>query len=361
MLEPTGIKINGSNPWDIKIHNQGLYNKVLSEGSLGLGESYVAGWWDCEALDQFFTRLFLAQTSDQLGMKIPDLIEYAKAKVFNLQIGRRAYEVAEKHYNLGNEFFAAMIGPSLMYSCGYWKNAQTLEEAQFAKLDLICKKLNLQKGQRILEIGCGWGAFAKFAIENYGVSVVGLTVSKEQKKYAEELCKGLPMEVRLQDYHEVNEKFDHVVSIAMFEAVGVKNFRSYMEVARRCLKDGGLFVLHTIGGLEPSSPFDPWLNKYIFPNSHIPSLKEICQSVEKLFVIEDVHNFGANYDRTLMEWYKNFKATWPKFEKQYGPKFYRMWEYYLLQCAALFRARRTQLWHIVFSPHGVKGGYESIR
>ncbi len=361
LLAPAGVTIDGQNPWDMKIHNPHTYRRVLAQGSLGLGESYMEGWWDCQALDVFFDKVLSVDIQDKFQFSFPVLFELIKAKIFNLQAGARAFQVGKEHYDLGNDFFAAMIGKSMMYSCGYWKNASDLDSAQFAKLDLVCRKLGLKKGQRILEIGSGWGAFAKYAAENYGVSVVGVTVSKEQKAFAENFCKGLPVEFRFQDYRELNEKFDHVVSIAMFEAVGVKNFKEYMEVARRCLKDGGLFLLHTIGSPNSKGPFDPWLDKYIFPNGWIPSVKQISQACEDVLVMEDFHNFGADYDKTLMEWYKNFKQNWPKFERQYGKKFYRMWEYYLLMCAGLFRSRKMQLWQMVFSPHGVKGGYTPIR
>ena len=361
LLAAADIRIGGDNPWDIQIHDPAVYDRVLTQGSIGLGESYMDGWWSCKNLDQFFNKLFLANIPGHITMSWPALVDYIKVKILNLQKGKRAFEVAYRHYDLGNDFFKAMVGPSLMYSCGYWNNSKDLDSAQFAKMDLICRKLNLKKGQRILEIGSGWGSFAKYAAENYGVAVTGVTVSKEQFKFSKDYCKGLPIEFRLQDYRQIHEKFDHVVSIAMFEAVGLKNFTAYMQVVKRCLKDDGLFLLHTIGLPAPDSQFDPWLNKYIFPNGFVPSLRDIFQASEKLFITEDVHNFGADYDRTLMEWHKNFQLTWPKFEKHYGQKFYRMWEYYLLMCAGLSRSRTTQLWHIVFSQNGVPGGYQSIR
>lgn len=361
LLAKAGITLNGNQDFDVQVQNPAAYQKVLSQGSLGLGESYMEGWWECKALDQFFDKILTVRLPDNFQFSWPLIFEFIKAKAMNLQAVSRAFQVARKHYDLGNDFFAAMLGPSMMYSCAYWKDATDLAAAQFAKLDLICKKLNLQKGQRILEIGSGWGAFAKYAAEHYGVSVVGVTVSKEQLKFAQHFCKGLPVEFRLQDYRDLNEKFDHVVSIAMFEAVGPKNYKTFMEVAARCLKENGLFLLHTIGAPTSDGQFDPWLDKYIFPNGFIPSLQQITKAAENIFLIEDIHNFGAYYDRTLMEWYKNFKQHWPKFEKQYGQKFYRMWEYYLLQCAGMFRSRDMQLWHIVFSKQGVKGGYKSIR
>lgn len=376
LLQSADITINGARPWDITVHNPALYSKVLAQGSLGLGEAYMKGWWDCKELDQFFYRIFLANIPWYSHVSFSVLRDFIRAKMFNLQAVSRSFEVAKKHYDLGNDFFAAMIGKSMTYSCGYWKDVpissrirdghtigtKDLDAAQFAKLDLVCRKLQLKPGQRILEIGSGWGSFAKYAAENYGVKVVGINVSKEQVAFAEVFCKGLPVSFRLQDYRNINETFDHVVSIAMFEAVGPKNYRTYMGVAKKCLKDNGLFLLHTIGSTLPGGSNDPWINKYIFPNGFLPSLQQITAAVEKLFVIEDVHNFGADYDKTLMAWHKNFEENWFQFKNHYGQTFYRMWRYYLLAFAANFRARSNmQLWQIIFSKEGVPGGYTSIR
>ena len=361
LLESAGTKINGKNPWDIKILNQKFYNRVKAEGSLGLGESYMDGWWDCEKLDEFFYRLLLAKIPDRIGLSLPIILDILSAKLFNLQAVSRAFQVGEKHYDLDNKLFSAMLGKTMAYSCGYWRNSKTLDSAQTAKFDLICKKLNLKTGQKILDIGCGWGSFAKYAAKKYKVSVVGVTVSKEQAEFAKKLCAGLSVEIRIQDYRDLHEKFDHIVSVGMFEHVGLKNYKTFFEVAKRCLKDNGLFLLHTIGTLNSRGGTDPWLNKYIFRNGSLPSLSQISLNVKKLFTIEDIHNFGADYDKTLMAWHKKFLNVWPKFKDNYDNKFFRMWNYYLLSCAGVFRSRNGQLWQIVLSPNGVAGGYKSVR
>ncbi len=322
-------------------------------------------WWECKNLDQFFYKLFLAKIPEKIGFSLPLISGAILAKIFNLQAKNRAFQVGEKHYDLDNELFSAMLGKTMAYSCGYWKKRPKgypdLDSAQIAKYDLICKKLNLQPGQKILDIGCGWGGFIKYAAENYKVSAVGITVSKEQINFAKKLCKGLKVEIRLQDYRDLQEKFNHIVSIGMFEHVGAKNYKIYFDVIKKCLNDDGLFLLHTIGSLTSGVGSDPWLNKYIFPNGALPSLKQITSSSEKLFVIEDVHNFGADYDKTLMQWHKNFEKNWPKLKNKYDDRFYRMWNYYLLSCAGSFRARQIQLWQIILSPNGVPGGYKSVR
>lgn len=362
ILAEADVKIGGGRPWDMQVHNEGTFNRIFRYGTLGVGESYVDGWWDVPQLDQFFAKVLSARLDKKISFSWPLLWSILKARLFNLQSSARAREVGEKHYDLGNDLYEAMLDPRMVYTCGYWKeDVHTLPEAQEAKLDLVCRKIGLKKGDRILDIGCGWGSFAKFAAEKYGAEVVGITVSKEQAELARKKCAGLPIEIRVQDYRDVNELFDHVVSLGMFEHVGVKNYRTYFEVARRCLKENGLFLLHTIGSDYSTSIGDPWIEKHVFPNGMLPSIAQIGRPIEGLFVMEDWHNFSAYYDKTLMAWFENFDRAWPTLREKYGDRFYRIWKYYLLACAGGFRARYIQLWQIVLSPKGVSGGYRSIR
>ena len=316
ILKVADIRINPSKPrdWDIKVNNDKFYERVFSEGSIGLGESYMQGWWGCKKLDEFFYRIFKSKIEKKVkGMKhlIPLLV---KARFLNLQRLSRAFEVGERHYDLGNDFYKYMLDKRLVYTCAYWKNAKTLEKAQEGKLDLVCKKIGLKKGMKVLDIGCGWGSFLKYAAEKYKIKGVGVTVSKEQAKLARKLCKGLDVDIRLQDYRKINEKekFDRIVSLGMFEHVGLKNYKKYIEVANINLKEDGLFLLHTIGRNNSVIATDPWINKYIFPNGMIPSVKQISEVSEGLFVMEDFHNFGADYDKTLVAWHSNFKRNWNK-------------------------------------------------
>ncbi|MEX0652032.1 MAG: cyclopropane fatty acyl phospholipid synthase [Candidatus Paceibacterota bacterium] len=361
LLARAGVQVNGPNSWDIQIHDSRFYDRFFSKGSLALGESYMDGWWDVENLDMFFDKVLSAR----LKVVTPSFILHMlRARILNLQNVSRAFKVGEEHYDVGNNLYNKMLDRRLVYTCGYWSGtprASTLDEAQFAKLDLICKKINLKKGDKVLDIGCGWGSFAKFAAEEYGAEVVGITISKEQKAFAEQQVEGLPVEIRLQDYRDVREKFDHIVSIGMFEHVGYKNYREYMRVVHRCLKEDGLFLLHTIGSNKTVVTTDPWIEKYIFPGGMLPSIKQIGRSIEGIFVMEDWHNFGDDYDRTLMEWYKNFNVAWPDLKHDYSERFYRMWKYYLLVSAGSFRSRNNQLWQIVLSKKGVTGGYKTVR
>ena len=318
-----GVHFNGSDPWDIKVADQRLYRRILMQGSLGFGEAYMDGWWECECLDQLFHRLLAVDTDQRIDsrMRLRLLGEVLRHALFNRQSKRRAFLVAEKHYDIGNDVFEAMLDPTMSYSCGFWQQADTLDEAQRNKLDMICRKLELQPGERLLDIGSGWGGLARFAAENYGVEVLGITVSKEQQKLAQERCAGLPVTIELMDYRDLSGQFDKVVSVGMFEHVGPKNHVRFFAIVERLLKDQGLFLLHTIGNYLTSRKPDPWIDKYVFPNGLLPSSADIARTVEGRFLIEDWHNFGPDYDRTLMAWWQNFEHGWPALEEKYGQRF----------------------------------------
>ncbi len=361
LLEGTTVAINGPSPWDIQVKDERLYGRVLSEGSLGFGEAYMEGWWDCEQIDELITRIQRHEFVSKLKPSAKLVRDSILARLINLQSKNRAFKIGEAHYDLGNDLYQAMLDKRLTYTCGYWKETQTLDEAQEAKLDLVCRKIGLKSGQKVLDIGCGWGSFAKFAAEKYGAEVTGITVSKEQVELARELCRGLPVVIKLQDYRDVKDTFDHIVSLGMIEHVGYKNYRNYFKIVCRCLNEEGLFLLHTIGGSISAHLTDPWIAKYIFPNSMLPSAKQLAEASEGLFVMEDWHNFSADYDKTLMAWYQNFEEHWDDLKNKYDERFHRMWRFYLLACAGTFRSRMNQLWQIVYSKRGVPGGYASVR
>lgn len=360
LLQEADITPGGRRPQDIDIIDPRFYARVLADGSLGLGESYMDGWWQAHSLDDFLVHLLEARLDERVHGS-GEVWDALKARVFNLQAGQRSYEVGKRHYDLGNDLYRAMLGKRLVYSCGYWRQAANLDDAQEAKLDLICRKLGLQPGMRVLDIGCGWGEALKYATQHYGVQGVGVTISVEQAEFARALCADLPVEIRLQDYRELDEPFDAILSVGMFEHVGVKNYRRYFEVARRCLGDEGLFLLHSIGTNISRDHTDPWIGRYIFPNSMLPSAVQISTAMEGLFVLEDWHNFGADYDRTLQAWRRNVEASWERLDRRYDERFRRMWRFYLGASMATFRARRSQLWQLVLSPRGVRGGYVAPR
>ncbi|MCB2186547.1 MAG: cyclopropane fatty acyl phospholipid synthase [Deltaproteobacteria bacterium] len=361
LLNPLTIQFNGPAPHDPQITDDRFYNRVLAGGSLALGESYMDGWWDCAALDEFFA-LVLGAGLDARVVDQPALAWAAfRAWLANRQRPSRAHQIGERHYDLGNELFEAMLDPRMIYSCAYWDQAPDLTAAQEAKLELICQKLRLTPGQRLLDIGCGWGGLAAYAAERHGVEVLGVTVSREQVDWGRQRWEGLPVELRLQDYRRLDQQFDVIVSVGMFEHVGHKNYRTYMQKVADCLAPGGLFLLQTIAGNTSRTSTDPWIEKYIFPNSLLPSARQISLAAEGLLILEDWHSFGADYDKTLLAWQDNFTANWEELAPAYGPRFQRMWHYYLMSCAGAFRSRSIQLWQIVFSKGGVPGGYDAPR
>lgn len=362
LFASAGIQVDGPAPHDIQVNDRRFYRRFLSGGRTGIGESYMDGWWDCERLDEMFFKIFSAQKLIVSHIQTPETL----AMIF---LGKmlphgsllRSHEIGEHHYDIGNELYVRMLDPYMMYSCGVWEDdVQTLADAQQTKLKRLCEKLQLEAGMRVLDIGCGWGGFAKFAIENYGVTVEGISVSRAQIDYAKRFCAGLAAEFRYQDYRHLQGEYDRIISIGMFEHVGKRYFRTYMEKVHACLSEDGLFVLHTIG-FDTSDFKNPWLQKYIFPGCYVPSLKHIGDAYEGLFVLEHVENIGHNYNNTLLHWFENFVDGWPDIRnhspEKYDDRFYRMWKYYLLSNAPGFRARKIQVWQFVFSRSGVKGGY----
>ena len=360
LLRGSGIELNGPNPWDPQIHHRDTLSRVLARGTLGLGDSYAEGWWDCERLDEFFARAMRSGVEERLyGLDM--WWAGLRARLWNLQSVARASQVAQAHYDLSPALFEAMLDPSMAYSCGYWATADTLEQAQFDKLELICRKLQLQPGMTLLDVGCGWQSLMRHAAQHHGVSATGLTISGEQAQWARDHPTQLPVQTVLSDYRlfntEGSQRFDRVASVGMFEHVGHKNQQAYFSAVRRSLRDDGLFLLHTIGRHRSGEPTDPWVERHIFPNGALPSSAELAAAVEPWFVIEDWHNFGADYDRTLMAWHARFEAAWPQLAATHDERFHRQWRYYLLCCAGAFRARSNQLWQLVLSPQGVAGGY----
>lgn len=379
ILGIAGIEINGKNPWDIQVHDERLYKRIISEGSLGLGESYMDGWWDANELDQFFYKLLSSKLDEKvkeklsLNTKTKIALKFLTSKLMNTQSISKSKKVAEIHYNLGNDFYQNMLDSQYMqYTCSYWKDVKNLQDAQIKKLDIICKKIHIptnkdkKSKEKILELGSGFGGFALFAAKNYNCEVTSYNISKEQVLYAREKSKNLPIEIKEEDYRnalnlENKEKFDKVVSIGMMEHVGQNNYRNFMKLSNYCLKDKGLFFIHTIGSLKSNRGTDPWLNKYIFPGGQLPSSASVIKAAEGYFVLEDFQNIGHYYDKTLMAWYDNFNKNWPKFKEEYGERFYRMWKYYLLCCAGSFRAGNICLFQFVFSKGNFGKTYDGVR
>ena len=354
MFLKADIICNGTRPHDIKVLNNKFYDRVLKDGQLGIGESYMDGWWECDCIDEMVAKFITADLLKDTQQNIRFLLNYLRVKLSDIGNQSKAYEIAEKHYDLGNNLFESFLDKRMTYSCAYWKDAQNLDEAQENKLDLICRKLGLKAGMKVLEIGCGWGGWAKYASEKYGVEVTGITVSKEQAEYAKDNCHGLPIDIQLKDYREISGEYDRVVSIAMFEAVGKKYFRTFMKVVEEHLKDDGIFLLHSIIGRIPLGPAQStWLNKYIFPNGELATLSQLSKAAEGLFVEEAHHQLTGHYEKTLEAWYHNFLQNWPGISNNYDERFFRMWKFYLLLSKGAFQSRIIQLWQFVYTKRGI--------
>lgn len=349
LLQECGVQIGGDAPHDIHIANDKFYLRVLVDGSLGLGESYMEGWWDTPALDGFIYRLLSAGLDERVH-SWRDGLAYCQAALFNRQAIARAFEIGRRHYDLGNDLYEAMLDRRMIYSCAFWDQATTLEDAQEAKLELVFRKLGLSAGQKVLDVGCGWGGALRLAAERYGVDGTGVTVSREQAQYARRVNDGFPVQIMLSDYRAVDEQFDHVYSIGMFEHVGARNYRTYMKTIHRCLRPEGYFLLHTIGASKSGNHTDPWIEKYIFPNSMAPSQRQIIEAVDGLFIVRAWQSIGANYDPTLLAWRSNFERHWPKLKKGRDERFQRMWRFYLSASAAAFRARKLDVWQVLLAP-----------
>jgi cyclopropane-fatty-acyl-phospholipid synthase len=352
LLARADVQLGGSRPWDLQIHDERVWTRLLRDGTLGAGESYVDGWWDTPDLDQFIDHILRARFDESLRENWTLVAQAVRARVLNLQSITRSFDNGQHHYDIGNDLYEAMLGGRLLYTCAYWHNATTLDEAQDAKLDLVCRKIGLAPGMRVLDLGCGWAGFAAFAAERYGVTVTGYTVSQEQVRWAKDHYPKLPIDIRLDDYRNATGTFDAVVSIGLMEHVGWKNYRGYMQLVDRLLAPRGVAFVHTIGGNVPRSHIEPWFDKYIFPNAVLPTLARLATAMEGIFIPEDVHNIGEHYDRTLMAWWHNFDAAWPTLRARYGETFYRRWKYYLLSCAGAFRARSQQLYQLVMTRPG---------
>ena len=357
LLEKIDVRINGDRPWDIQAHHDGLLERCIREGSLGFGESYMEGWWDCEALDQLFVRILRGGLEDMFTHNLATLLTVLAYRLRNLQSVARAFQVGREHYDLGNEIFEAMLDPNMQYSCGWWDGAANLAEAQVLKMELIARKLMLSPGMKVLDVGCGWGGLGRYLARWHGVEVTGITVSKEQAAYAQAHSGTLPVHWLLEDYRDLTGHYDRIVSVGMFEHVGHKNYATFMTKMRELIAPDGVFLLHTIGSNMHKISVDPWTRRYIFPNGMLPSARAIAKSIERRFVLEDWHSFGEYYARTLMAWEENFRLGAEKGLFSVPEKIYRMFRYYLLSCAGAFRARDIQLWQIALTPTGMRGGY----
>ena len=360
LLADADVIVNGTRPWDIQVHNELFYTHSIVNGSLGFGESYMDGWWDASSIDELVCKLMRNESSKHVSNTIAEWAYTFRSQIVNLQSRAGSLKVIKTHYDLDNDLYMAFLDPYNQYTCGYFKDTDDLAKAQEQKMDLICKKLHIKPTDRVLDIGCGWGGFAKWAVEHYGCHVTGISISDEQISYAKNFTKDFPVEILKTDYRDLSGTFDKILICGMIEHVGSKNYKTIMRIVHERLEDDGLFLLHTIGCKNPVGATNPWIHKYIFPNGMLPTITQLSAASEKIFLIEDLQNFGAYYDKTLIKWFENFDQSWPRFKDKYSDKFYRKWKYYFLSCAGSFRARNVELWQFIFSKKGVLGGYHRV-
>ena len=351
VLEDANIEIGGNRDWDIHIKNKSNFNKIFLQGEIGFGESYVKGYFECKKLDELIYKLLCKLPYKENLSSMSSIYSFILKIFINPQNMRRATKVAKKHYDIQPSFFKEILDKRMIYSCGYWHNTTNLDEAQEKKLDLIAQKLEFYPGMKVLDIGCGWGGSAAYFSEKYKVQVVGITISEKQYKYAVKNNSNELVSFILCDYRTHCNQYDAIYSIGMFEHVGEKNYSTFFQCIKKNLKPKASFLLHTIGGTSTKRIKNTWISRYIFPNGELPSQQQITQSVEKKFIIDDWHNFGCYYDTTLMAWHKNFIKLYPNIKcEYYDEKFFRTWCFYLLSCAAAFRARSLHVWQILLTP-----------
>jgi cyclopropane-fatty-acyl-phospholipid synthase len=360
LLETAGVPVNGTEPWSLQVRDERLWDRVVSQRQLGMGEAYMDGWWESDAMDDMLTRILVSDvlTKVRVGPKLAGMA--AQSFLVNRQTQHRAAQNARHHYDIGNDLYERMLDERMVYSCGYWETANDLATAQRDKLDLICRKLGLEPGMRLLDIGCGWGGLLHHAATHYGVTGTGISPAGNQVEIASRRCADLPVDIRQQDYRQLVGRFDRIVSVGMMEHVGPRNLPAFFSTCDRLLDEGGTMLHHTIGSTISKHHTDPFFDRYIFPGGVVPSLAQFNRAAEPNWVVEDVHNFGPDYDRTLMAWHDNIEARWHEIPK-YDERFRRMWRYYLLSSAAGFRARNLQLWQVVMRRRGSAPRYVTVR
>jgi cyclopropane-fatty-acyl-phospholipid synthase len=370
VLEQADIRVGGDRPWDLRIHHDRFFPRAM-RGSLGVGESYMDGDWDAGSLIEFFRKTMDAGLQMHPLLRINRVAKEVHARFRNLQTRRRSRAVAEEHYDLDHRMYAQFLGPWNQYTCCFFDGTDDLEEAELCKLEMICDKLEIESGDRVLDIGCGWGGFAKYAASTRGCSVVGISLSDEQIEYARDYTEGLPVEIHRMDYRDLPESplgtFDKVLICGMIEHVGYRNYRQLMKVVHTVLAQDGLFLLHTIGNRHNTAVVEPWIEKYIFRNSMAPSMQQLTRAAADLFVIEDWENYGHYYVPTLQAWHDNFNRNWDRIRALDGPRpfderFRRMWNFYLMSSRAAFEVEDLHLWHLVMTRYGSgRGVYDRVK
>lgn len=370
-LEKAGIAIGGPNDFDIHVNDDRFYEMFFKDRTVGAGEAYTEGFWDVKDLKLLAEKIFLSGKLDhQYGFLNNLIYQLNKA-----QGKLKALFDIKKTYDHNIELYRAMLDKRLLYTCAYWNNIDysvaNLDLAQEQKLELVCQKLGLHqqpKGQSILDYGCGFAGFAKYAHEKYGAKVVGITISKLQYKVAKEICKGLPIEIRFQDYRDIpkGELYDHLVALGIIEHITVKNAREFILNAKSHLKNekyqDNRFVLHGMFTNGTEHRIDPWMEKYIFPGAEIFTFKHLFDMIHGVFYCQDFHPFGPDYSLTADAWYQRLEMNYGNLlPSEQNNEFMRTFEFYLKTASASFLTQRNNLMQMVLTHGPVINGLEPVR
>jgi cyclopropane-fatty-acyl-phospholipid synthase len=358
---------SGHEPLDatLIVHDNRFFRRVLLGSDIGLGEAYMDGDWsspDLVTLTRLMIRnLALVEQRGGPGRALVRLFGGVARRLRDNSITGSRQHIHE-HYDLGNDFFRLFLDDQLMYSCGYYETGrETLELAQQAKLDQICRKLDLRPGDHVLEIGTGWGGFAAWAATRYGCRVTTTTISEEQYRHARDWVArlgdaGSRIEVLLADYRQLSGRYDKIVSIEMFEAVGLNHYDDYFGAVDRLLKPDGSMLLQTITMDEQHFPryhgSPDWIEKYIFPGGELASIGEILESLTRVTSMSLYHaeNLGTHYARTLHDWRARYRRQIERVQALgFGERFVRMWDLYLAYCEAAFLERHTGVFQLVLN------------
>jgi len=342
------------NPVTVKLLKENLNWKLILDPELEFPEAYIRGEI---IIENASLKEFLMDLVKNLGRREVNSASYISKRIFqlwrylsNFNLPGNSRRNVEHHYDIGGEKGEKLYDIFLdrdhrLYSCAYWKNdTKNLEEAQKNKIDHIVKKLDIKQGQKILEVGCGWGGMAFEIAKQKGCEVLGISLSKNQINYCKKKAKELGLDnqvnFELADYREIQGQYDRIYSVGMFEHVGKKFYKAFFQSMNKLLKDNGIFLLHTIGVVDKPSPPNKFINKYIFPGGVCPSFSQIIEPIEKTgLIVSDTETLIRHYDKTLESWLERFLSKRKEVKDLFDDKFVKMWEFYFASCAAAFKYR----------------------
>lgn len=348
---------NSGDPVHLRFTSAKWEREVALDPALKLGEAYMEGGFEFVKGDIYKLLEIIFESTgpiaeNQMWMKAMSFIRTATKRFVQMNTLKRSARNVQHHYDLSGKLYDLFLDPDRQYSCAYFQTPDTdLNEAQLAKKRHLAAKLQVNKGEKLLDIGCGWGGLGLYFARVLGADVTGVTLSHEQFGIANQRAKTLGLENRakflLEDYRNLNAQFDKIVSVGMFEHVGIGHFKEYFDHVKRLLKPDGRFVLHSIGRSGEPGATNPWIAKYIFPGGYIPSLSEVIPVIEKSgLIITDIEILRLHYAETLKAWRQSFLAHWDEAKALYDERFCRMWDFYLAASESAFRWQGMMVFQI---------------